>query len=638
MSRITDYILEPKVVYTEGGFLVRVKVIDDYKYKKYIVSENLHYKTVQGTSFTITDADSTKQAEITEIRGKGKKRKLPSEYQEVEYIQSTGTQYINTGIALWNTTNWKIQADFSIDEHYNYNAMFGYDDITDTTNEVWIYGNTRYAWRACGGFNGNVAEIPLDTKINIIHDNSGDRFITTLNDNVVWNFNKLPATSNHNLCFGHRAGGGWLKGKIYGLKLWSEGILVRDMIPCYRVIDNVTGLYDTVNNTFYTNANTGSTDIFNKGSDINKNNVQGYSEIHISNKNINYKELIQGLYQVSNGAYVNSTKYVTLNGFLPLNYGETITVSTKNNETGNFYVLEYDKEGFYLNQEQHLINVNKATFTIVNENTKYVAIDFIKGNSVDITPEDIEDIQVIKGETISNEYTQHFGSILSIDLGGTNLVDFSTFTFGYVANNGTQVTSHTMQEMCSPFVKVRPNTTYTFSIQKTTDTQAWWIGIGEYTSNTASSFIVRKVQQNRNYMTFTTGNTTEYVRLSARNLEHATEVQFQIGKIMTKYSPYNTPIIILSENDKLWNNNGTWQLNDTAITDNYLLTQLQALNNIELYENLCYVDWVGTLAGIMTLQYAGTEDLGIKYIITEDGKKIRTDWRKLGRRKKWMMK
>ena len=73
MSRITDYILEPKVVYTDGGFLVRVKVIDDYKYKKYIVSENLHYKTVQGTSFTLTDASSTKQASITEIKGAGTK-------------------------------------------------------------------------------------------------------------------------------------------------------------------------------------------------------------------------------------------------------------------------------------------------------------------------------------------------------------------------------------------------------------------------------------------------------------------------------------------------------------------------------------------------------------------------------------
>ena len=76
----------------------------------------------------------------------------------------------------------------------------------------------------------------------------------------------------------------------------------------------------------------------------------------------------------------------------------------------------------------------------------------------------------------------------------------------------------------------------------------------------------------------------------------------------------------------------------TEITDTYLLNQLNGILDMQLVENLCYVDWVGTLAGIMKLQYAGSEDLGIKYIITEDGKKIRTDWRKLGRRKKWKMK
>lgn len=76
----------------------------------------------------------------------------------------------------------------------------------------------------------------------------------------------------------------------------------------------------------------------------------------------------------------------------------------------------------------------------------------------------------------------------------------------------------------------------------------------------------------------------------------------------------------------------------TEITDTYLLNQLNGLLDIELYENLCYVDWVGIQKPTMSLLYAGTEDLGIKYIITEDGKKIRTDWRKLGRRKKWKMK
>lgn len=71
----------------------------------------------------------------------------------------------------------------------------------------------------------------------------------------------------------------------------------------------------------------------------------------------------------------------------------------------------------------------------------------------------------------------------------------------------------------------------------------------------------------------------------------------------------------------------------TEITDTYLINQLNALKDISLYDTLCYVDWVGIEKPTMSLLYSGTEDLGIKYIITEDGKKIRTDWRKLGRRK-----
>jgi hypothetical protein len=73
--------------------------------------------------------------------------------------------------------------------------------------------------------------------------------------------------------------------------------------------------------------------------------------------------------------------------------------------------------------------------------------------------------------------------------------------------------------------------------------------------------------------------------------------------ISTEYSPYTANPIELSENDKLWNNNGTWKLNETAITDNYLLEQLQALENIELYENLCYVDFTANVKADMSLFY-----------------------------------
>ena len=55
--------------------------------------------------------------------------------------------------------------------------------------------------------------------------------------------------------------------KVYRLKLYENNVLVREYVPCYRISDNVIGLYDSVNKVFYQNNGTGS---FNKGSDIGK--------------------------------------------------------------------------------------------------------------------------------------------------------------------------------------------------------------------------------------------------------------------------------------------------------------------------------------------------------------------------------
>ena len=42
-----------------------------------------------------------------------------------------------------------------------------------------------------------------------------------------------------------------ISAKFYRFKLTVDGVKIRDLIPCYRIIDNVIGLYDIVNNKFY---------------------------------------------------------------------------------------------------------------------------------------------------------------------------------------------------------------------------------------------------------------------------------------------------------------------------------------------------------------------------------------------------
>ena len=46
--------------------------------------------------------------------------------------------------------------------------------------------------------------------------------------------------------------------KIYSLQVYDNDTLVRDFVPVYRVSDKVAGLYDKLNDKFYTNSGTGT--------------------------------------------------------------------------------------------------------------------------------------------------------------------------------------------------------------------------------------------------------------------------------------------------------------------------------------------------------------------------------------------
>ena len=54
--------------------------------------------------------------------------------------------------------------------------------------------------------------------------------------------------------------------RVYSFKAYEYDVLIRDMIPCYRKADHVIGMYDLVNDVFYTNSGTGT---FYKGPDVN---------------------------------------------------------------------------------------------------------------------------------------------------------------------------------------------------------------------------------------------------------------------------------------------------------------------------------------------------------------------------------
>ena len=180
--------------------------------------------------------------------------KLPSGYTELEYIQSSGIQYIDTGFKP--NQDVRVTCDFeyisSVEEQTIFMAR-----RTNAQDQFGLFHNTA-GWTFRYG--ANSAE---NNTIGIM-----DRILLDINKNVATlNGVKLTnsaATFNTdtNLMLFVRNTNGTLNNyaiaKLYACSIYSdETTMIRNFIPCKNP-SGVIGLYDLVNNQFYQNAGTGT--------------------------------------------------------------------------------------------------------------------------------------------------------------------------------------------------------------------------------------------------------------------------------------------------------------------------------------------------------------------------------------------
>lgn len=205
---------------------------------------------------------------------------LPPEYQQVEYLQSTGTQGIDSGLTL-------------TDNYYHVTARLKCTLIKDQqgvrfwgsqNNDVWYtscfpwkynFGTGPFAAIACGG---SLTIAPdVTTYINTIYDidltaNNGQltgeycgiMINTTYTGSVVTNRSEgvffCNLQSPYTSATSNKGGSA-----IYYIKMYTSSGIARDFIPCYRKSDSKPGMYDLVTNTFFTNIGTGE---FTVGQDV----------------------------------------------------------------------------------------------------------------------------------------------------------------------------------------------------------------------------------------------------------------------------------------------------------------------------------------------------------------------------------
>ena len=192
---------------------------------------------------------------------------LPEGYTQVEYLQSSGAQYIDTG--------------FKPDGETTVNITFQTSSAPDNLNDTLpVYGaatdynsNAFEFWTLSRGFATYGSQ---DYKSNLgittgkKHTVSQAKNVLTV-DGTSYTFTKQTFTAPYSLLLfaTHRSSGIKICAsaaslKIYSCKIYNNGTLVRDFVPVKNSSGTI-GLYDLVNSAFYTNAGSGT---FTAGADI----------------------------------------------------------------------------------------------------------------------------------------------------------------------------------------------------------------------------------------------------------------------------------------------------------------------------------------------------------------------------------
>ena len=187
---------------------------------------------------------------------------LPSNYQKVEYIESTGEQWIDTLYSPNQNTITELKYMVTNDKTgFLYGARQDYRK--DTFSLVYYITedskNTRFDY--------NISQLGNSgADINTIYSVKKEKNKFYINNSFIGNleYDDFLAPVNMTVFAVNTRGtiGTFISAKLYYLKIYNNEEKIRDFIPCYKKAenpeDNKPGLYDLVEGKFYINQGTKS--------------------------------------------------------------------------------------------------------------------------------------------------------------------------------------------------------------------------------------------------------------------------------------------------------------------------------------------------------------------------------------------
>ena len=192
--------------------------------------------------------------------------RLPSAYQEVEYIENNGTAYFKLGINIRDGYKFIGKIRSLQNENMDGGALTG-GYIWNSGNiyyrlYVWAIRNGRRSYGYLEHFtNGGTGNGSLNTDYTVEYSWISGNAYFKVNNTTYFTYTstystdkvgEVPLLGWYGDGYGYYANPGI---RLYYAQYYDKnGNLVRDLVPCYRKSDWVIWMYDLVNNQFYINS------------------------------------------------------------------------------------------------------------------------------------------------------------------------------------------------------------------------------------------------------------------------------------------------------------------------------------------------------------------------------------------------
>jgi len=525
---------------------------------------------------------------------------LPVGYQRLEYLEATGTQYLDTGFYFDNPATDTLTVDLIKTIGGGGTVFYGFRDrykVNGYGMQFSDAGATNIQWADKDTGLGTNPAMQIGTRYTAVRTGpsysiGGSSYTIADAGSVTQNYPLYLFCTNDGGSPNLRA-----SAKIYEVTVVNaQGVTRMHLLPAKRLSDNELGMYDLVSGSFFTNAGTGSFTAGTAASDP----IEVYADAQVG-KNLFNKAAVDAGWVVGkilndNGVETNDNQSCYSTYFIPVKSSTDYYVSWA--DSGMYGAIQriyyYDANKQFLSRSTSL---SSPTYKTTPANCVYIRVQRQNQSYADAT-----DFQIEEGQVRTSFEPFHEGELLTVR--GTNLVDLDAVTNEYYY---TQSGTYSALADCrlTDYIPVKAGEKYTVWAQAETLTTYANVRANLFDSSQIwlSQTIVALNSTAQPKVLVMTPTVDGYLRVSAnyRGDNHVDWSTLRVAQgeytleTMPSYEPYVTPQTI------------------TDIPD--LLAYDSIFDEVDLVPGT-------TKRRIAACLYDGTQTIGDRYMSTTGGKDV----------------